>query len=254
MDSFTVTFTGNQSVLKADFFPEVSLEDDKYELALLDFTSYQLPLNIIEGKNNKLLVKYPVAEKVKRKNEKGKEIESIVYKDKEKTIEFSTGSYEIDDILTYIKAQLSLIQVNLTYDINTATSKIKLVFDTNIKCVNSHILTALGFEKTQSFERQKTYWSHCFIKLSDIDIFRINCDIVSDSFINGTRCHTIHQFARFRIANDFKYIEVPRNLIYLAVNQKRFSSIQISIVDQNGNPIDIRGEINCRIHIRKVQN
>lgn len=32
-------------------------------------------------------------------------------------------------------------------------------------------------------------------EIVNLGIIHIDCDIISDSYINGQRCHTIHQFA-----------------------------------------------------------
>lgn len=90
-------------------------------------------------------------------------------------------------------------------------------------------------------------------KIAKSDVLRINCDIISKSYINGERWHTIHQFATG--ASHMKgqiLVEIPKNLNYFPIKYKNLHSIQISIVDRAGKLLDIHGgEINCRINIKR---
>lgn len=88
MTSFTVAFSGSSSVLRADFFPEITLEpNSNYCCGLLDFCSYNSIPNITESKNNEFKFKYNISEKVK---DKGKDVTKQV--SKEKTISLPTGA------------------------------------------------------------------------------------------------------------------------------------------------------------------
>lgn len=90
-------------------------------------------------------------------------------------------------------------------------------------------------------------------KIVNIGEIRINCDIISGSYINGQQSHTIHQFATS--TSDVKgqiFVEIPKHLIYFPIKVKSLRSIQISIVDHKGEPINIYGgEIICRINIKR---
>lgn len=84
----------------------------------------------------------------------------------------------------------------------------------------------------------------------------INCDIISGSYINGQRSHTIHQFATSTSGvKGQTFIEIPKHLIYFPIKVKSLHSIQISIVDHKGEQINIYGgEIICRINIKRDNN
>lgn len=254
MASLTVAFTGTSSVLQADFFPEIELDpNSEYCCALLDFTSYNSIPNVIEGKNN--VFSFTAKDRVKTKVG-GKDVVKEAPNSKEKTIKLPTGAYEAVEILSYIKSQLAAYSINLTYEISVATSKVKISFDIDIDCVDDSVLSILGFPKTQTprkFENRKTYLSEDIVRITHIDVIRIECDIISGSYINGKHCHTIHQFSHCKVSPGYKFIEEPRHIIYLPIKERRLRSIQISIIDQDGYPIDFRGEqISCRIHIKKI--
>lgn len=252
MTSYTFAFTGTTSVLRSDFLPEIRLDPDSdYCCGLLDFTSYNSIPNIIENKNNEFTFEYKVDEK--KKDSKGKE--TINQVTKRKTISLATGAYEVSDILHYLKNELANEKINFTYEISAASSRVKIIFGTTITWTAGSVLDVIGFRRGNSvtFNRNWAYWSSSIVKITDIDVIRVECDIVSGSYINGRHCHTIHQFSHCKVSPGFKFIEVPQHIIYLPITEKRLRNIQISIVDQNGEAVDFRGEqITCRIHIKKV--
>lgn len=90
---------------------------------------------------------------------------------------------------------------------------------------------------------------------SKIDIpglIRINCDIISGSYINGVREHTIHQFAASTsLETGQNFVEIPKHLNYFPVKTNNLQSIQISIVDHEGKSIKNEGDINIRINIKR---
>lgn len=108
-------------------------------------------------------------------------------------------------------------------------------------------------------------------KIVDLNVIRVNCDIISGSYINGQQSHAIHQFATGTTVvkshksvkkqpdvnnqsstSDQTIVEIPKNLNYLLVKIKSLRTIQISLVDQSGNPVDIGGGVVfCRINIKK---
>lgn len=95
-----------------------------------------------------------------------------------------------------------------------------------------------------------------FKKLTNFGEMHIACDIISDSYINNQRSHTIHQF-NTTTSNVIgqTFVEIPKHLNYLTVKVKNLHSIQISIVDRNGKLVDFNGgEIICRINIKKDAN
>lgn len=241
MNSLTISFSGKTSILQSSFFPEILLDSNSnYSCGLLDFTSYNSIPNIVENKNNQFIFKQIVNGK----------------KSKEKTISLPTGAYEALEILTYLKEQLTVDKINLTYEISAVTSKVRIAFDKEIEWTGGLVLNILGFQNNgkakKIFKSKEVYWSDQIVKITNIDVIRIECDIVSGSYINGKHCNTIHQFSHCKNLVGYKFIEQPIHIIYLPIKQNRLQSIQISIVDQDDNLIDFRGEqISCRIHIRK---
>lgn len=254
MTSFTVSFTGTTSVLRANFFPEILLDPNAaYCCALLDFTSYNSIPNIIESQNNEFTCKYNLKET--KKDAKGKN--HTVDVPKEKTVALMTGMYEVEDILKYLKSELAAAKVSLIYEINEASSTTQIAFDPKIEWIGGTLLNVIGFQNSstqdRTFQSKTNYRSDHIAKITPIDVIRIECDIASGSYINGKHCHTIHQFSHCKVKPGYKFIEVPQHIVYFPMNEGRLQSIQISVVDQDGNLIDFRGEqISCRIHIKRI--
>lgn len=251
MSSFTVTFTGTSSVLRADFFPEITLDPNaNYCCALLDFTTYNSVPNIIEGENNQFKFNYPTVNKKWNQQSKKYDMNDVM---KQVTISLPTGAYEVEDILKYLKWELNAHKISLTYEISVASSSVGIEFDTDIEWTEGTLLNLIGFHNKKTFKSNRTNKSDQIVKITNIDVIRIECDITSGSYINGKPSHTIYQFSHGKVNPGYKFIEAPRHLIYFPIKDKQLRSIQISIIDQNGNLVDFRGEeITCRIHIKKV--
>lgn len=82
---------------------------------------------------------------------------------------------------------------------------------------------------------------------------RINCDIISNSYINGKQSHVIHQFVRsISLDKNKPFSEYPKHLNYFPVKTKNLRSIQISIINQQGEVLNFTGcDIICRINIKR---
>lgn len=253
MTSFTATFTGKSSVLRADFFPEITLDPKAdYCCALLDFTAYNSIPNITKGKNDEFKFKYTASVKKWSQSAKKYNVHDEV---REQTISLPTGAYEVEDILRYLRWELNAYKISLTFEISAASSSVGIEFDTEIEWMDGTLLNVIGFQNKTTFKGNTTYKSEDIIKITNIDIIRVECDIASGSYINGKPSHTIHQFSHCKVEPGYKFIEVPRHLIYFPIKEKQLRSIEISIVDQNGHLVDFRGEeISCRIHIKKVDD
>lgn len=94
-------------------------------------------------------------------------------------------------------------------------------------------------------------------RIKKFGLLSIECDIVSDSYINGSRSHTIHQFATSTsYVKDQSFVEIPKLINYLQIKKTvNLHSIQISIVDRDGKLVNINGvNIICRISIKRDSN
>ena len=118
MSSYTVTITGNLSTLRSVLFPALNLQNNKFwEIALLDFTTYNSIPNIIENINNKLYYIEPEKDIVSETLRKENEEPPNYMESEEKTINqvsLATGSYEIEAINRKLKEYLGDDAIDLT--------------------------------------------------------------------------------------------------------------------------------------------
>lgn len=134
--------------------------------------------------------------------------------------------------------------------VNKHTMKCTIQTDVSIDfgqhdCIGS----VMGFKKR--WLGPGTWESDNIVNIQNINNIRIDCDLTSGSFHNGVSTHTIYEFSP-SVDPGYKINEQPKHLIYLPVIKRRINTLTISIVDQNGNLLDFRGEqITCRIHIKR---
>lgn len=247
MTTATFTFTGNSSVLTSNFYPE--LEFDRaynYSCALLELTTYNSIPNITD-KNNKFYVRGKIDLK---KSKLFTKLDDNVY-----YVAIPPGSYEFSNITAYINSAFKeiSISVNISVDTKTLKTTIKTPIEILFNRVDS-IHRKFGFNDqiikgTSSIIESKV--SEKTVSITSLNTIVVECDICSGSYTNGKPGHSIYEFP-LNTEYGYKIIEVPKNIVYLPISRYNVPSIQISIVDQDGELIDLQGEkITCRIHIKR---
>jgi hypothetical protein len=88
-----------------------------------------------------------------------------------------------------------------------------------------------------------------------INSILVNIDIIMGSYVNGISSPVIHSFFP-SVGFGHKIIEKPTcELIWYPVSRNDISRIGLTLTDQDGKPIDIRGErLTVRICVREVPN
>uniref|UniRef100_A0ABD2WIB8 DUF2993 domain-containing protein n=2 Tax=Trichogramma kaykai TaxID=54128 RepID=A0ABD2WIB8_9HYME len=227
-DSLTLTLSGQSSVLESNYFPPIELDANKnYVLGLIELLTFNSIPNIENGCNR-------------------------LYLDDNKVISIQPGSYEIEDIESYLKTALlsENIEFSLKPNNNTLRSTLLCSRQVDFRPKDS-IGRLLGFT-SRVLEPGKEHISDLPVAILKVNALRVECNITSGAFINNQRVHTIHEFFP-AVPPGFKIIEVPSNVIYLPVSVKRIDSIQLRIVDQDGALVNFRGEtITIRVHVRSI--
>lgn len=231
--SLTVTCTGKSSVNVVNLNPPILLSPDySYSCALLDFNVYFSVFNV-RSSNNRLW--YDV----------GGDMFSY--------ISIEPGAYEMDAIIKLLKNQMKKVDPNIKFNLEYSKNTLKA----SITC--SH---ALDFTRKNSIHRlmgfddslvmaNATLKATRVVDINKINAIRIDCNIVTNSFLNDKSTHTLHQFFP-DVEAGYKINERPRNLIYMPITTKEIGTIQIAVCDQNGKLIDFNGEeITCRLHIKR---
>lgn len=234
MSSITLTLTDNNSQLRANFHPEIELNDRyDYSCCLLDFYTYNSIPNIDE-QNNKFHFSSKADEPMQ-------------------VIEVPKGSYELNDIGEYLREVMGRRKIPFFFTASEKTMRFSI--DCNIVIDFSRynsIGSVLGFSKRQ-FDASEGCESDLLVNIQRINSIRIDCDLTTGSYHNGKCTHTIYEFSP-SVAPGYRIMEQPKHLIYLPIVRHRINELNISIVDQDGNLVDFRGEqITCRIHIKRDQ-
>lgn len=227
-----ICVTGRKSHLKCTLFPPLDLStSDKWEMGFLDLMTYNSIPNVEEGINDTLFF-----------GNDGK-------------IALPTGSYEISDINEYINKRLKEKYPNVTLNLiannNTLKSEIWCSEEIDFSKPSS-IGNLLGYTGGKVLEANKWHVSESQVSINKVDVIRVTCNIVRGSYRDGIEGHVLHEFYPL-VGPGFKIVEIPKSLIYLPIyKQNSLSEFYIIIEDQDGNPVNFRGEtINLRLHIRE---
>lgn len=242
MPSFSISLSGNKSIISADYFPPIVL-NGSYECGLVELQTFNSIPNVDET-NNRFHYGY----------------------DEDDFVELPIGSYEIDDISKTLQELINAkekVYSVVTVNDKTRESKTNITIEPNnntLKCMlkctkdvyfdkENTIGSILGFTK-RKLKHDINHESDLPVNILKVSTVRIECSITSNSFINNERVHTIHEFFP-NVAPGYKIIEIPNSIIYLPVVIPSIDNITIKIVDQNGNLINFRGEtILIRLHLK----
>nr|AUH25521.1 ORF 6 [Spodoptera frugiperda]DAC81445.1 TPA_asm: penton [Spodoptera moth adintovirus 1] len=220
--SLTLSITGNSSTLTT-YYPNTLQLNGQYECALLHFSTFNSIPNIDET-NNKFYY--------------GSEI-----------IEIPEGTYELQDISDYLKSEIKGTSIKLDCNNNTLKTTLYCSKDVNFEKENT-FRRLLGFDK-QVLKGNKWHVSQFPVNILPTTVVRIECDIISGSYINGEPSHIIHEFA-LNVPPGYRIIEIPKNAIYFPINQNNISCIHIRLLDINNRLINLRGEeVQVYLHLRR---
>lgn len=223
--SITLTVTGNKSILESKFQPPVNLWD-KCECGLIFFSAFNSIPNINNSNN------------------------VFAYGENGNQLKIPHGTYDLFDLTNYL--QNKLVDCQLKIEPNSNNMKCSIYCSKTINFnVNNSIGQLIGFKK-RKLEANKWHESEEPVNILPLAVIRIECDLVQGSFINGIAEHIIYEFVP-NVASGHRYIEVPKNIIYLPVNKSSLTSVTVKIVDEFGNPVDFNGEtIQLRLHLRRT--
>lgn len=249
--SHCITLDDHKSELTSNFYPPLELHNPS-EIALLYFESYNSVPNLHPENSNFSFV-------VQKGNESVTE-----------TIVIPTGAYEISQIEAYLRDGIKKIVKEKKYVVqqyeelqpdtyiklrtNEATLKTELFSAVDVLFTDKNcIASLLGFQP-RNYDPGQWHVSQRVANISQVNIVRVTCNLTANSYINGVKSHTLHEFSPIA-PSGYKLSEVPQNLIYLPVNTDTVSNIVCHVKDQNGRLLDFQGEkITLRLHIRPCAN
>src|SRR5271167_4341443 len=143
-----------------------------------------------------------------------------------RTFTITPGAYQVSDINTYIQGQMFTYGdytansstspptynygISITPNINTSKCIITLVtgYSINFTIANS-IRTILGFNS--EVINAATNTSENIIKIQNFNILCVNCDLVSNSYINTTSSNILRVISNTLVPVGYKIIFEPTN-------------------------------------------
>ena len=219
-----MTLSGTSTTLEANYFPPIELSPQRhYSLGLVELLTFNSIPNIEEGCN-----KFHV---------EGAEI----------TI--PTGSYELKELAAYLKRQLGS-NCQLSIVDNNVTLRCEILCSKAIDFTREGSVGRLFGFSPRILEAEEFHTSDLPVQILKVNSLRVECNITTGAYINGKPGHTIHEFFPV-VPPGYKIVEVPTNVIYMPITVRAIRHLQLRIVDQNGRPVNFRGEvITVRLHIK----
>lgn len=231
--SRTISLSGTSSILKANFYPPIVLEEDKeYGIGLIDFHTFNSIPNVNET-NNKI--------KIGKVN-----------------LDIPTGSYEIEELESWINSELKRKNPAITKDVfhlrgNLNTMKCEMQCDGEDVDLTSFTSLAplIGFSRAV-FKKSQKHESVNPVQITWVDDIRIECSLATNSFHNDQLTSVVYSFFP-DVPVGFKIIQRPSTIIYYPLNTDTISEITVRIIDQKNRLIDFRRErITLRLHLKQL--
>lgn len=278
MASITLTLSGNSPHLHAEYFPAIDLSDGNYVCGLIDFQTFNSIPNVDEtnnffyygsegykaaGKTNELNgVDAPLIEtnqisgsnpKLANDNNNNESTLPVKRVQPLSFVRIPTGSYEVSHLEAYIKKVLLLRKVEFALTENKNTLQCEILCSQPINFTKANTIgPLLGFKARRILAANRTHISRHPADILKLNVIRVECNIIKGAYLNNKPAHTIHEFSP-KVPPGYKIIETPQNVIYFPVTVKSIHDLNLSIVDQENNLVNFRGEtITVRLHIKKA--
>lgn len=232
-ESHIIVMSGKNSELKTKMTPPLILNKSKnYEIALLNLETYYSFPNVTKYNNQ-----------LSYSTDKGETWNSIVIPE---------GCYELNAINRFVKDQLDDENfITIVPNVNTLKSILKLGENIQVDFTHKNSINKLLGFNSQVYS--KTYQeSENIVNIMHISSIFVNCSIVQGERVNGELKPVIFSFFP-NVSPGYKIIINPKNLIYIPVTLKKINDITVILTDQDGNPLNLRGEgLVIRLHLRST--
>ncbi|XP_050535037.1 uncharacterized protein LOC126902058 [Daktulosphaira vitifoliae] len=225
----SISMNGNSSDLECMFFPPLEMEKNTKICLLSLETNNSIP-NINDGKN-----------RIGFSREDGSIQEIII----------PTGSYELSQIENFLVNATSELGITFELKTNLITLKCEMQCDRHIDLSKlDSIAGLLGFGK-KIYMADYKHVSEYVVNIMNVNSIKVHCNLVSGSFDNGLPSHTLHEFF-MNVPPGFHLSEVIANPVYYPLNTTFINQLRVTLKDQDGKLIDLRGEpLSVRLHLKR---
>lgn len=235
-DSMSLAVKGSKTRIITNHNPPIELDSSKnYEMALVDLETYYSFPNIDATRNS-----------LKWSPDNGTTWHEF---------KLPIGAYELSDIEEAIQnnvAKKGGTKKSISLQPNKVTLKAILKLTDGYQVdfdVDNSLRDALGFDA--KIYDQPYHESTNLVNILNINTIHVNVDMISGSYVGGTHEPVIYSFFP-NVDPGHKIVEKPQNLVYLPVHVRYIHSMTVTITNQEGKLLDLRGEqVSIRFHLRE---
>ncbi|KAK9720488.1 hypothetical protein QE152_g22067 [Popillia japonica] len=225
--SRTFTLIGTSNVLTATYYPPIELNPNyEYAVGLIGLHTYNTIPNIYEGQNK------------------------FYYGNESVTI--PTGAYEVTDIEDFLQQSIAKNKdgvISLKPNNSTQKCEISSKFTIDFTKADS-IGRMLGFS-SKVLAPNEAHESDLPVQIIKVVTIRVECNITAAAFYGAHLSHTLYEFAP-SVEPGYSINIEPRNIIYLPISTTHIDKITLRLIDQDGDPVNFRGEtIVIRLELKK---
>lgn len=222
-----LVLTGTGSVLEVVYERPIELDPDKtHYIGLGEFVAFNAISNV--DRTNQL----------------------FCYGHDKREIFIPKGAYEITAIEEFLKDRLGAENISLKANNNTLKSVLKCTHEIDFSRPGS-IGRLLGFSP-RVYAANEQHESELPVNIMAVNMILLECNIASGSFVNGVPSHSIFSFSP-NVPPGYKMALAPKSPFYCRINTRSIDRLRISIVDQDGRPVDFGEElVSIRLHIKSV--
>lgn len=167
---------------------------------------------------------------------------------KENVIIIPQGAYELEDLEGFLKSQLGDNKISIKPNHSTLQCEIESSFLIDFTKPNS-IGSLLGFSQKILQPKQK-YCSDLPVKIMNVNVIFVECNIASGCYINGEAAHGIFIFSP-TVPPGYKMVLSPKPPRYHKVNTHTIDRISINIKDQTGTLVNFGNEeVTVALHLK----
>lgn len=158
------------------------------------------------------------------------------------------GTYELNDIETFLKHQLGDLNISIKPNTNTLNCEFSCTYNVDFTKPNS-IGNLFGMSP-QMYNAGTKVVSTEPIQISKVNTIQIKLNIVSGSYINGVPSNCLYK-CFISTPPGFRIVENINNPIYLPVNTTEVDILHVELVDESGNLINNRNEeFSIELHLK----
>ena len=223
MANISIHLSSRNSDIFTSISPPLRLDPNKrHEMALIRLETYNSVPNVDTSNN---IIKYK-------------------YQGNVHEIEIPVGAYELTEINDYIQEKLVKPKIfEFLPNDNTLKCNIRINEPDVYVYFDHHrsMKQLLGFHKHVWVSGEGDNEGPYIVDILKVHNIHVNCDIIEGSYLNGSKAPILYSFFP-NVPPGYKVVETPNENIYLPVNQTFIESIRVWLTNQDGEPINLRGE------------